>query len=108
MTALRMAAVMSPRSTAAPAGARLAVTTGALYARTQRLRSGAHSATFGLNVDTMPFHRGRLFSVFPRKSSRSLIPSGPTRSERHPMPQTAVAGPDTGTTLKELARRHGL
>src|SRR5690349_21150088 len=56
----------------------------------------------------MAFRRGRLFSVFPRKSPRSTTPDGPTRSERHHMSQTAVADSDTGMPLRELARRHGL
>ncbi|SDT72078.1 teichoic acid transport system permease protein [Actinoplanes derwentensis] len=49
-----------------------------------------------------------LHSVTAHQASDSAVPSGPTRSEHDPMPETAVAPADTGLSLKEMARQNGL
>lgn len=49
-----------------------------------------------------------LHSVTAHQASESAVPSGPTRSEHDPMPETAVAPADSGLSLKELARQNGL
>src|SRR4051812_6485708 len=98
---------MSPRSTAAPAGARLVVAT---------------RGTIPLRRNGCVPPSGRLASSARRYDSVSSVTTdycvdaqvphgplvGPRRSEPHDMPETAVVESYTGGSLKALAERHGL